>query len=99
MQSAIITTLHVPQGPETYRVRTSDRPRPLTLPVIPVYQHGMIIPTLACQPTTVRRLVIPRRCVAARQRDDGVNGEDSGGYLDELISTVSVTVMHESGKD
>jgi hypothetical protein len=59
----------------------------------------MIIPTLACQPTTVRRLVIPRRCVAARQRDDGVNGEDSGGYLDELVSTVSVTVTHESGKD
>jgi hypothetical protein len=42
---------------------------------------------------------MPRPCVAARQRDDGVNGKDMGGYLEELVSAVSVTVTHESGKD
>jgi hypothetical protein len=41
----------------------------------------------------------PAAVCAARQRDDGVNGEDSGGYLEELVSTVSVTVTYESGKD
>jgi hypothetical protein len=43
--------------------------------------------------------MIPRLCVAARHRDDGISGEDSGGYLEELVREVSVTVMHERGKD
>jgi hypothetical protein len=77
----------------------STVPVPSSLPVIPVYQHSMITPTCAGQPATVRLLVIPRLCVAARQRDDGVNGEDSGGYFEGLVSAVSVTVTHESGKD
>jgi hypothetical protein len=59
---------------------------------------GMITPNRACQPTTARRLVSPRPWVAARQRDDGVRGEDSGGYLEGLVSTVSATVTHASGK-
>ena len=43
--------------------------------------------------------MLPRLCVAARRRDDGVNGEDPGGYLEELVSAVSATVTHEGGKD
>ncbi|MGH8067186.1 MAG: hypothetical protein ACRERE_18515 [Candidatus Entotheonellia bacterium] len=59
---------------------------------------GMITPNRACQPTTARRLVSPRPWVAARQRDDGVHGEDLGGYLEGLVSTVSATITHVSGK-